>query len=158
MNVKNDDGHYERFHINTPIGLLLHIMGIAVGYATNILPRKYEDIVDYISGNLNDLNPYFKDFDGLIEYKNINNKDCWLLSSVFVINNNKTLNISDLPPMIKFSNFLNKIDDYIQNFNINVDVQNMSSNKCNILIKFRDEEYSWEKIQNRYIKIYKNYC
>ena len=48
LNARNEEGGIDFLNLEIPIGLLTHIVGIAVGYRSNILPRKLEDIVEYL--------------------------------------------------------------------------------------------------------------
>src|SRR3989304_2935858 len=43
LNEKNPEGGYDWLHVEFPVGLMTHIVGIAVGYSSNILPRKMSD-------------------------------------------------------------------------------------------------------------------
>ena len=51
LNIPNAEGGFDWIHVDYPIGLSTHIVGIAVGYKSNILPRKSEDVVGYLNGN-----------------------------------------------------------------------------------------------------------
>jgi DNA gyrase/topoisomerase IV subunit A len=76
LNESNEEGGHDWLHVETPVGLLTHIIGIAVGYRTNILPRKLEDIVEYLEGKNKILKPHFKDFSGQI-YRYDNTVNVW---------------------------------------------------------------------------------
>jgi len=71
LNEKNEEGGHDWLNVEVPVGLLTHVVGIAVGYRSNILPRKLEDIIEYLDGSVKLLKPYFKDFSGKItKFKN----------------------------------------------------------------------------------------
>jgi hypothetical protein len=38
LNIPNEEGGYDWIHVDYPIGLSTHVVGIAVGYKSNILP------------------------------------------------------------------------------------------------------------------------
>ena len=78
LNEKNEEGGHDWIHTEFPLGLLTHVVGIAVGYRSNILPRKYEDVAEYLEGQSKLLKPYFKDFSGKIS-KFQNEESSWLI-------------------------------------------------------------------------------
>lgn len=91
LNDKNEEGGHDWLHVEVPIGLLTHVVGIAVGYRSNILPRKLEDIIEYLNGSPKLLKPYFKDFSGKIS-KFRNEDNTWLFESGFVVDAKKKNN------------------------------------------------------------------
>ena len=44
LNEANEEGSHDWIHVEMPIGLMTHMVGIAVGYRTNILPRKISEM------------------------------------------------------------------------------------------------------------------
>jgi DNA gyrase/topoisomerase IV subunit A len=67
LNNPNEEGGFDWIHVDYPVGISTHIVGIAVGYKSNILPRKPEEIVTYLEGNkTKKLKPYFRGFKGKI--------------------------------------------------------------------------------------------
>jgi len=52
LNEKNEEGGHDWLNVEVPVGLLTHVVGIAVGYRSNILPRKLEDIIEYLDGSV----------------------------------------------------------------------------------------------------------
>ena len=89
-------------------------MGIAVGYKTTILPRKLEDVQKFLEGKIKEIQPYFKDFNGKIErYKTLGN--AWLLSSILNFYDNK-IEIREIPPMLKYTSALKKLDHLFNKF------------------------------------------
>jgi len=147
LNEKNEEGGHDWLHIEIPIGLLTHIIGIAVGYRTNILPRKLEDIVEYLEGKNKLLKPYFRDFNGKI-YKIGNDDNLWLLESGFEINDKKkTIHIFDLPPVMRYDSFMIKLIQKLDVSGVEYRIQNNSQSKCEITINFsKSVENDWERI------------
>lgn len=137
LNEKNAEGGHNWIHVELPIGLLTHVIGIAVGYRTNILPRKLEDIQDYLNGESKLLRPYFKDFSGKISrFKNEENT--WLIESGFAVDNNKkTVHIFDLPPVMRYDSFINKLDSKLENSGVEYRIENRSQSKCDLLVSVR---------------------
>lgn len=146
LNKKNDEDTWEPLWVDLPIGLTTMIVGIAVGYKTTILPRKLEDIQKYIDGKVKEVKPYFIGFGGKItRYKNLDKS--WLIEGKVEINDREhTLRITDLPPMMKYSSFLRKLNGIIENYP-NASVTNNSSTTVDILIKHRGTTDVWNEIR-----------
>lgn len=147
LNEKNEEGGHDWLYLEVPIGLLTHIVGIAVGYRSNILPRKLEDIVEYLEGKNKLLKPYFRDFNGKI-YKIGNDDNLWLLESGFEINEKKkTIHIFDLPPVMRYDSFMIKLIQKLDLLGIEYRMQNNSQSKCEIFINFtRSVDNEWERV------------
>lgn len=64
LNEKNVEGSIDILTTKVPIGLLGISLGIAVGFATKILPRNLDEMVKYLNGKKANLNPFFQDWDG----------------------------------------------------------------------------------------------
>jgi DNA gyrase/topoisomerase IV subunit A len=136
LNEKNEEGGHDWLHLEIPIGLLTHIVGIAVGYRSNILPRKVEDIVEYLEGKNKLLKPYFKDFSGKI-YK-LDSDDSWIIESGFEINERKkTIRIFDLPPIMRYESFMKKLLTKLEAYGYEYYMQNNSQSKCDIGISLK---------------------
>ncbi len=136
LNEANEEGGHDWLHVEIPIGLLTHTIGIAVGYRTNILPRKMEDIVEYLQGKNKVLKPHFKDFSGKI-YKYEDHENVWLLESGFESNaQKKSIRIFDLPPVMRFDSFMEKIVRKLENVGIDYKLNNNSQSKCDITLWF----------------------
>ncbi len=88
LNKTNEEGSYDWINVEFPVGLLTHMIGIAVGYRTNILPRKLEDVQEYLEGQQKLLKPYFRDFNGKIT-KFKNEESTWMLESGFEVDESK---------------------------------------------------------------------
>ncbi len=137
LNEKNSEGGHDWIHVEFPVGLLTHIIGIAVGYRTNVLPRKLEDVLDYLNGESKLLKPYFKDFSGKItRFKNEENT--WLIESGFEVDNTrKTIRIFDLPPVMRYDSFINKLDAKLESSEVEYRIENRSQSKCDLLVALR---------------------
>lgn len=137
LNEKNEEGGHDWLHTEVPIGLLSHVVGIAVGYRSNILPRKFEDVVEYLNGSSKLLKPYFKDFSGKITRFN-NEESTWLLESGFDVDNSKkTVHIYDLPPVMRYDSFINKLDSKLENSGAEYRIENRSQSKCDLIVAIR---------------------
>lgn len=132
LNEKNIDGAIEKLEVEFPIGLLTHTIGIAVGYSTNIMPRNFNQINEYLDNKLQVIPPYFKNFNGVIsKYDNTNS---WLISGVHSFDNSKKeVRITEIPPVMKYETFLAKLENISSIFPIKV--KNNSTDKIDITIK-----------------------
>ena len=137
LNIKNEEGGHNWIHVEFPVGLLTHVVGIAVGYRSNILPRKMEDVLEYLQGSPKLLKPYFKDFSGKIT-KWMNEESSWLIESGFNVDKNKKLiRIFDLPPVMRYDSFINKLDDKLDRMGHDYRIENMSQSKCDLIVSFK---------------------
>jgi len=137
LNEKNEEGGYDWLHVEVPVGLLTHVIGIAVGYRSNILPRKLEDIQEYLGGASKLLKPYFKDFTGKIT-KFQNEENTWILESGFDVDpSKKTIHIYDLPPVMRYDSFINKLDNKLENSGVEYRIENRSQSKCDLIVAIR---------------------
>ena len=137
LNEKNQEGGHDWIHVEFPVGLLTHVVGIAVGYRSNILPRKMEDVAEYLQGTPKLLKPYFKDFSGKIT-KWMNEDSSWLIESGFEVDKNKKLvRIFDLPPVMRYDSFISKLDDKLDRSGHDYRIENRSQSKCDLIVSFR---------------------
>ncbi len=137
LNIKNEEGGHDWIHVEFPVGLLTHVVGIAVGYRSNILPRKMEDVLEYLQGSPKLLKPYFKDFSGKIT-RWMNEESSWLIESGFEVDKNKKLiRIFDLPPVMRYDSFINKLDDKLDRMGHDYRIENRSQSKCDLIVSFR---------------------
>jgi hypothetical protein len=137
LNIKNEEGGHDWIHTEFPIGLLTHIVGIAVGYRSNVLPRKYEDIIDYLNGQSKLLKPYFRDFSGKIT-KYQNEENSWLIESGLEIDKNKRfIHIFDLPPVMRYDSFIAKLEEKLDRFDVEYRIENRSQSKCDLYVSLR---------------------
>jgi len=134
LNEKNEEGGHDWIHLEVPVGLLTHVVGIAVGYRSNILPRKMEDIVEYLEGKNKLLKPYFKDFRGKI-YKVGPEDNIWILESGFEVNKTrKTVRIFDLPPVMRYDSFMKKLLSKLDFSDWEFRVNNNSQSTCDVTV------------------------
>jgi hypothetical protein len=137
LNEKNHEGGHDWLHVEMPIGLLTHIVGIAVGYRSNILPRKLEDIVEYLGGSNKLLKPYFKDFDGKVS-RYMDEDNSWLLESGFDVDRTrKIFRIFDLPPVMRYDSFINKLEAKLERLGCDYRMENKSTSKCDISVQIK---------------------
>jgi hypothetical protein len=137
LNEKNEEGGHDWVHTEFPLGLLTHVVGIAVGYRSNILPRKYEDVLEYLSGQPKLLKPYFKDFSGKIT-KFQNEESSWLIESGLEIDKQKrSIHIFDLPPVMRYDSFITKLEEKLDRSGVDFRIENRSQSKCDIYVSLR---------------------
>ena len=137
LNEKNSEGGHDWIHTEIPIGLMTHVVGIAVGYRSNILPRKFEDVVEYLQGTPKLLKPYFKDFSGKIT-KYMNEENTWLIESGIEIDaNKKVIRIFDLPPVMRYDSFINKLEDKLERTGHDYRIENRSQSKCDLIVSLK---------------------
>lgn len=136
LNEKNEEGGIDYLNLEIPIGLLTHIVGIAVGYRSNILPRKMEDIVEYLEGKNKVLKPYFRDFSGKI-FKFDGSENTWLIESGYEVNPTKrSIRIFDLPPVMRYDSFMDKLYHKLDTLGFDYRINNESQSKCDLTIVF----------------------
>lgn len=137
LNEKNSEGGHDWLHVEIPLGLLTHVVGIAVGYRSNILPRKLEDIQEYLEGKNKILKPYFKDFAGKITRFN-NEERSWLIESGIEINQQRrSIRIFDLPPVVRYESFMKKLTSKLESSGMGFRIDNNSQSKCDVSVVIR---------------------
>lgn len=153
LTTREFEGPYDPFWMDIPIGLTTPIVGIAVGYKTTILPRKLKDIQDFLEGKRKSVKPYFEGFNGNIEkYKDL--EKSWIITSV-ITEDNKKIMVREIPPILKYTSVLKKLDYLISRFENNVRIVNNSNTKVNIDIVYvgRDKD-EWEELRQYVYKIF----
>lgn len=126
-----------------PMALLNPSDGIAVGYATNILPRSLEDLIvaqlSHLRGakTINNPIPKFAPLD-CASYHNeaANNGIAYYFSGEYVQKDSMTLVITKIPYSQTHAAVMKKIHGLVEN-DIVVDFADMSKDKINITVKFR---------------------
>ncbi len=150
---KDVEGKYESLPIDFPIGLLIPVIGIAVGYRTQILPRKLEHIQEFLAGKRKTLKPYFKNFNGEItQLKDFTN--AWLIEGEIKIDeDNKIIEILSLPPLMKYEKFIKKISSILNEYD-GCTVVNNSKTDVNIKITFNKHisDDFWTYVKERISK------
>jgi DNA gyrase/topoisomerase IV subunit A len=137
LNEKNTEGGHDWLHVELPVGLMTQVVGIAVGYRSNILPRKMEDIVEYIEGKNKLLKPNFRDFGGKI-YKFEDLEGSWIIESGVEINHKKkSIRIFDLPPVMRYDSFMKKLISKLDRSGLDFNIDNGSQSKCDVTIALR---------------------
>jgi len=145
LTTKESEGPYDDLWMDIPLGLTSPIVGIAVGYKTTVLPRRLKDIQEFLEGKRKNLKPYFEGFSGTVEkYKGIDKS--WFISSTFEIDN-KRIMIHEIPPILKYTTVIKKLDFLFNKFEGNIRIINNSNTKVNIDIVYTGKsKEEWEEI------------
>lgn len=137
LNTKKLDDTLNPLNVKFPIALLTTTVGIAIGYKTQILPRKYSDIQKALEGKKTSLMPYFKDFSGKIT-KIKNEESSFLLEGITEVNKKwKTIRITDIPPILNYSQFVDRLTKVLDSYKVSI--KNNSKSKVDILLEFKEE-------------------
>jgi len=138
LTTREPEGPYDPLWIDIPLGLVIPIVGIAVGYKTTILPRKLQDIQAFLEGKRKNVKPYFKGFNGKIaKYKRLDKS--WILSSLITKEDNKIM-IREIPPILRYQSVLKKLDYLIRKYESKIRILNNSNIKVNIDIIYRGKD------------------
>jgi DNA topoisomerase-2 len=144
LNVPNEEGGFDWIHVDYPVGLSTHIVGIAVGYKSNILPRKPEEIVSYLEGNkTKKLKPYFRGFKGKISRMDTL-KSSWLIEGDIESDLiSRTFKINSISPLQRYESFFIRLNTILERKGLNYRMDNFSTDEVKISIKFRctDQEF-----------------
>ena len=153
LTTKDEDGAFHPFWMDVPLGLTTPIIGIAVGYKSVILARKLEDIEKYFNGTIKSVKPYFMNFNGSIQkYKGL--KNAWLVSSKITIDGNR-IQIREIPPILKYTSALKRLDWLFNKFEGNIRILNNSNTKVNVDIIYTGKKHDdWVEIQNFCNKVF----
>lgn len=156
LNVLNEEGNKNWLHVTYPIGLSTHIVGIAVGYRSNILPRRPEDIEAYLAGDTTKkLKPYFKDFKGKIS-KVEGLASTWLIEGVIEIDPaKKTIKIGDLSPLQRYDSFMDKLNLLLANSMLDYKINNKSTEKIEIEVVLKATAEAFEVVSKSIEKMTK---
>jgi FtsZ-binding cell division protein ZapB len=154
--VLNEEGNKNWLHVTYPIGLSTHIVGIAVGYRSNILPRRPEDIEAYLAGDTTKkLKPYFKDFKGKIS-KVEGLASTWLIEGVIEIDPaKKTIKIGDLSPLQRYDSFMDKLNLLLANSMLDYKINNKSTEKIEIEVVLKATAEAFEVVSKSIEKMTK---
>lgn len=153
LNKKNSEDQWEWLRTEIPVGLLTTIIGLAVGYKSTVLPRKLEELTKFMDGKKASLDPYFKGFTGKISSYN-GLKKTWLIEGVKTVNDkDKTIQITELPPLMKYESFIKKLGKLAES-TVDFSIQNDSSDNVDITLKYKAGE-SWEDFKDKIDKINK---
>lgn len=144
LNIPNEEGGFDWIHVDYPVGISTHIVGIAVGYKSNILPRKPEEIVSYLEGNkTKKLKPYFRGFKGKIT-KMDSLRSAWLIEGDVEMDvSTRTFKINSISPLQRYESFFIRLNSLLERSGVNYKMDNFSTEEVKISIKFRctDQEF-----------------
>jgi len=150
---KGDISEISYLKVGLPIGLMIGVMGIAVGYKSVILPRSSSSIRDYILGKTKSLKPSYKGFQGKVtKVKGMDSS--WLLESNLEIDEfRKSIRIKGLPPVIKYERFIDRVRDLSEYYDF--DFVNESQEDIDVLFKLskNSDKESWESFKQTIEKI-----
>jgi len=141
--VDNHDGSNQlpgTFLPLVPLVLLNGVKGIATGWSTNILPRRYEDLVGAVTDVLSrkpvrDLMPHYENRDvTVLDISTRDDPNKYVISGKATKKNTTTVVVSELPPDTSLESFREKLagmeeDGKITNFidrstkNINIEIK-----------------------------------
>lgn len=144
LNVPNEEGGFDWIHVDYPIGLSTHVVGIAVGYKSNILPRKPEEVVAYLNGNrTKKIKPYFRGFKGKITRME-GLRSAWLIEGETEVDlATRTFKINSISPLQRYESFFIRLNSLLERKGLNYKMDNFSTDEVKISIKFRctDQEF-----------------
>ena len=149
LNIENEEGGFDWIHVTYPLGLSTHVVGIAVGYRSNILPRKYDEVIAYLEGDkTKKLKPYFKDFNGKIsKVENASLKAAWLIEGEFSEDvSTKTIKIESLSPLMRYDSFVDRIHKILGSQELDYKIDNRSKSEISLSIKVRCSTEQFEEI------------
>ena len=151
--TREDNGPHDPFWMDIPLGLTTVIIGIAVGYKTTVLPRKLEHIKEYFNGKRQTIKPYFQDFSGKVSrYKDLDKS--WLITSEINVVDNR-IKVRELPPIMKYSSALKRLDYLFNHFERRIKVINNSNTKVHIDVIYMGKDNSeWKDIQEYVRKVF----
>lgn len=152
LDTKNDEDFWNPLWLEQPLGLDTMIVGIAVGYKTTVLPRNRLHVKQFLEGNRKSVKPYFNNFTGKIsKFNNIDRS--WLFEGVSDINEGrKSIHITDLPPLMKYTSFIKKLDKIVDRLDSRVEIENNSSTNIDIIINYKGDKYEWNFFRDAIIK------
>lgn len=150
LNTENEEGGFDWLHVTHPIGLSTHIVGIAVGYRSNILPRKYDDIVAYLGGDINrKLKPHFRGFKGRVSRVD-SLRSAWLIEGGFDLDpKTKTIQITNLSPLSRYDSFIDKLNKILGNSGLDYKLDNKSREEVEITLRLKCSDSEFSEISAR---------
>ena len=133
----HDQGGHDWIHLDSPIGLSTHIVGIAVGYKSNILPRKPDDVVSYLENRRKtQIKPNFRGFTGKVtRIKNLKSSSWLIEGDVEVSKESKTVSIKCLSPLQRYDSFYNRLNNMLERSGVNYKLNNYSTENVKVDIK-----------------------
>ena len=147
LNRKNIEGSMDWLHVDLPIGLCTHVVGIAVGYSSNILPRKMSDAREYLDGKNKALKPFFEGFGGTVK-KHPTMRKTWIIEGQFEADDKAmTIHVGDLPPLLRFDNFFKKVVQKMEDLADEGKLENNSKELVNLDIKWKNRD-TWQELRD----------
>lgn len=153
LNVPNEEGGHDWIHVDYPVGASTHIVGIAVGYKSNILPRKPEDIIKYLEGDKSKkLKPYFRGFKGKIS--RVDSLKCaWMIEGETEVDLiSRTIKINSISPLQRYESFFSRLNSILERSMLNHKMDNFSTDDVKISIKFRCSDTEFKEISDKILK------
>jgi DNA topoisomerase-2 len=153
LNALNEEGGHDWIHVDYPVGVSTHIVGIAVGYKSNILPRKPEEVVRYLEGDKSKkLKPYFRGFKGKIS--RVDSLKCaWMIEGETEVDvMSRTIKINSISPLQRYESFFSRLNSILERSAINHKIDNFSTNNVKINIKFRCSDSEFKEISDKVLK------
>jgi hypothetical protein len=112
------------------------------------LPRKLSEIEKFLDGKPADLRPHFTGFTGNIESYN-GLKKTWLMEGVMEFDDTaRTVRITEIPPLMKYDKFINKLANYSENSNAEFTIVNDSRDTIDITLRHRSG-VPWDEFKER---------
>lgn len=140
-----------------PTVLLNGSSGIAVGFASNILNRNPNDLIEACvlllkEKEIDVIKPFIKDFKG--EFINDpENPKRWIIRGKYEIKNTTTLKITELPPSMTYEKYEDILEDLVDKKAI-VSYDNNCKNGIEYIIKFTREDLA-KQDETKLIKLLK---
>lgn len=142
LNEVNDEGGLDWLHVELPVGLCLHTVGIAVGYSSVILPRRLSDMREYLDGKPKKLVPHFMNFAGTVKrLETDTGKSAWLIEGVVKELGDGKIRVECIPPLMKYSSFITKLVDSLNQVPAQVPYRLMNESKkdVDITVHWKDK-------------------
>jgi len=123
-----------------PTVILNGSSGIAVGFATNILNRNPNDVVEACLDALNDkkiktLSPWLSEFKGVFT-RDRDNPNTWKISGSYEIVNSTTVKVTEIPPSFTYERYEEWLNSLVDK-KIIVDYEDNSADKIEYILKFQ---------------------
>ena len=123
-----------------PTVILNGSSGIAVGFATNILNRNPNDVVEACLDALNDkkiktLSPWLSEFKGVFTRER-DNPNTWKISGSYEIVNSTTVKVTEIPPSFTYERYEEWLNSLVDK-KIIVDYEDNSADKIEYILKFQ---------------------
>ncbi len=153
LNVKVKDGGWKPLKVDVPFGLCSLTNGIAVGFSCSILPRKLEDIIDFLNGKKKVVQPFFMNFKGsIVKNEEKEGRSSWIIEPLIEIDKNKKIiKVLDISPTIQYSTYIEKINLIIEKYNCKY--LNNTRDCLDLILDFSKVECKFEDVVTQVKKI-----